>query len=128
MSEMPLTRDILIDESAVTAWAELSGDYNRLHVDPDFAATTPYGRCIAHGPILASHVSEWIAALARDSWPRSGEISFRFQAPVFFPAMVTTRLTVRPDIIDGRNIVDIQCTTDDARIVMIGVASWAADR
>ena len=37
----------------VSAFANLSGDHNPLHVDPDYARTTRLGRCIVHGMFLA---------------------------------------------------------------------------
>lgn len=38
-----------ITESDIVAFAGLSGDYNQLHVDSEFAKTTPFGQRIAHG-------------------------------------------------------------------------------
>lgn len=36
------------------AFARLSGDDNPIHVDPDFAATTRFGKTVAHGALLCS--------------------------------------------------------------------------
>jgi len=41
----------------VDAFAEVSGDYNPVHVDEAFAATTSFGERIAHGMYAASLVS-----------------------------------------------------------------------
>ena len=38
-----------VTEADVVQFAGLSGDYNQLHTDAQFAATTPYGERIAHG-------------------------------------------------------------------------------
>ena len=38
----------------VDAFAALTGDYNPLHVDPDYAAGTEFGDRIVHGMLLAS--------------------------------------------------------------------------
>jgi 3-hydroxybutyryl-CoA dehydratase len=38
-----------ITESDVVTFAGLSGDYNQLHTDEEFAKNTPYGHRIAHG-------------------------------------------------------------------------------
>jgi acyl dehydratase len=46
-----------ITEADVVAFAGLSGDYNSLHVDESFAATTPFGGRIAHGLLVLSVAS-----------------------------------------------------------------------
>lgn len=51
-----------LSEADVEAFAEASGDTNRLHLDPDFAAVTQFGGPIVHGLLAAGLVS---AALAR---------------------------------------------------------------
>jgi acyl dehydratase len=39
----------LVTQANVNAFADLTGDHNFLHVDPERARTTPYGGTIAHG-------------------------------------------------------------------------------
>jgi len=46
-----------VTEADVVAFAGLSGDYNALHVDEQFAATTPFGGRIAHGLLVLSIAS-----------------------------------------------------------------------
>lgn len=46
-----------VTESDVVAFAGLSGDFNSLHMDAEFAATTPHGQRIAHGLLVLSIVS-----------------------------------------------------------------------
>lgn len=40
-----------VTESDIATFAGLSGDYNQLHTDAVFAASTPYGKRIAHGAL-----------------------------------------------------------------------------
>jgi acyl dehydratase len=107
-----------IDAARVQAWAELSGDFNRLHVDPDFAATTPYGRCIAHGPLLASIVGELVAEQAGPAWASSSSLALRFVAPVFVPSEVT----IEVELTDGS--AQVTCTEQTGVIVLTAVARW----
>lgn len=44
----------------VWQFAELSGDYSPLHVDPAYAATTEFGKCVVHGILLASLFSQLV--------------------------------------------------------------------
>ena len=51
-----------MSEDDVAAFAEASGDTNRLHLDAEYAAGTRFGKRIAHGTLAAGTIS---AALAR---------------------------------------------------------------
>lgn len=45
-----------VDQSEVTAYAELSGDKNPVHLDEEFAKGTPFGGTIVHGYLTLSLV------------------------------------------------------------------------
>jgi acyl dehydratase len=46
-----------VTEGDIVAFAGLSGDFNSLHVDAEFAAGTPHGQRIAHGLLVLAIVS-----------------------------------------------------------------------
>jgi acyl dehydratase len=46
-----------VTESDIVAFAGLSGDFNSLHMDAQFAAATPHGQRIAHGLLVLAMVS-----------------------------------------------------------------------
>lgn len=46
-----------LTREAVDAFGAVSGDYNPLHFDPAYAATTLFKECIGHGTILQGKVS-----------------------------------------------------------------------
>lgn len=48
------TQGRTITEADIVAFAGLSGDFTPIHVDADFAASTPYGERTAHGPLVLS--------------------------------------------------------------------------
>ncbi len=72
-----------IFDADIISFAGLSGDFNRLHVDDTFAATTIHGRRIAHGMLVASVVTGLRSRL--DDYAMLGflETQRRFMAPVF---------------------------------------------
>ncbi|MGH7706790.1 MAG: MaoC family dehydratase [Vulcanimicrobiaceae bacterium] len=70
-------------EADVAAFAEATGDRNPVHLDAAFAATTRFGRPIAHGMLTASFIS----ALLGGTFPGPGTIyvsqSLSFVRPVY---------------------------------------------
>ena len=62
-------------------FAELSGDDNPIHVDPDFSARTRFGRTVSHGMLLYSRI--W--ALVKRHWPdaRHDEQALMFPNPSY---------------------------------------------
>jgi acyl dehydratase len=56
-----------VTEGDVVAFAGISGDYNPLHTDAKFAATTPFGERIAHGMLtvaMSTGMSNWTGIFA----------------------------------------------------------------
>ena len=50
-----------ITENDIVSFAGLSGDYNQIHTDAQYAENTPYGQRIAHGLLVTSVASGLIA-------------------------------------------------------------------
>ena len=46
-----------VTEADIVGFAGLSGDFNSLHMDAEFAATTPHGQRIAHGLLVLAIAS-----------------------------------------------------------------------
>ncbi len=49
-----VSRRRTVTESDVVSFAGLSGDYNPLHTDDEFARSTPFGQRVAHGMLVAA--------------------------------------------------------------------------
>lgn len=76
----PQVTDVVTQEG-IDAYAEISGDFNPLHVDPVVAAASEFGGIIAHGPI-ALHAffraaTEWLAV---DALPPGSEVKVTYRA------------------------------------------------
>jgi 3-hydroxybutyryl-CoA dehydratase len=52
--------DVLVTEELLEQFARLSGDYNPLHTDESYAATTAMGTRVAHGLLVASFFSRLV--------------------------------------------------------------------
>ena len=46
-----VSRERVITQADVDAFADVSGDHNPLHTDPAYGATTIFGECVAHGAL-----------------------------------------------------------------------------
>lgn len=54
LGEVIVTARRTITEADIVNFAGLSGDFNPLHTDEEFAKRTPFGQRIAHGMLVAS--------------------------------------------------------------------------
>jgi acyl dehydratase len=80
----------LITAEDVQAFADLTGDDNPLHLDPAYAATTPFGRPVAHGVFLLGLASK---VMGRD-FPGPGSIAVSLSAKFLRPVPVGEEVTI----------------------------------
>lgn len=71
-----------VDMPAILAYAEITGDFNPLHVDPVFAAGTPMGGVIAHGTMSLNLVWQAISRTFGPELAARSAIDVRFARPV----------------------------------------------
>ena len=83
-----------ITDSVVRAFAELSGDYNPIHLDEEFAKTTRFGRRIAHGMISGALVSAVLGYEFKTRKIVYLSQTLKFVAPVFIDDTITATATV----------------------------------
>ena len=89
------TRTQTITDEMVRTFATLTGDTNPVHLDETYAASTRFGKRIAHGMLAASLIS---ATLANDL-PGPGTVylsqTLQFKAPVYLGDTVTAVIEVK---------------------------------
>ena len=107
------TRNVVLKEK-VAAFAEISGDHNPIHLDEAYAATTPFGGCIAHGVCTR----ELRLRRHRHPPPGPGSIyisqSLSFRAPVMIGATVENHGRVIELIERGRRVkLKCECRVGD---------------
>jgi acyl dehydratase len=97
VGEVLVTGRRTIDGGDVSRFAGLTGDFNPLHIDAEFAKTTPFGERVAHG-ILTLAVSNGQQNLGgwfeRTTLALLGLDRLKFTAPVKFGDTVRTEMTV----------------------------------
>ena len=60
--EQTASRVFVIDDAAISAFADVSTDHNPVHVDEAFAAASPFKGRIAHGMLLGAYISATLAS------------------------------------------------------------------
>lgn len=87
-----LTRTITQD--MINAYAEASGDFNPIHVDPEYSKSGPFGRTIAHGLMTLAFVAQVLNDWSDGRFDSFGEIDIAFVGPVFVGDTVEVSGTV----------------------------------
>ncbi len=85
-----------VTEADVIVFAGLSGDYNPLHVDAEFAKNTPFGERIAHGSLiqaLATGMAQWIGIFEGTTLALM-EQTVQYKSPVKFGDTVHLQMEV----------------------------------
>jgi acyl dehydratase len=86
-----------VTESDIVSFAGISGDFNQIHTDSQFAGNTPYGQRIAHGLLVTSIASGLIAqsGLIEGTVLAFREISnWKFAKPTFIGDTVHVEVAV----------------------------------
>ncbi|HEX9928995.1 MAG TPA: MaoC family dehydratase [Pyrinomonadaceae bacterium] len=112
-----------ITDSVVCAFADLSGDYNPIHIDEEFAKTTRFGRRIAHGMISGALISAVLGYEFKERRVVYLSQTMKFVAPVFIDDTVTATATVK-NIREDKNIVTLEtvCTNQNGETTLKGEA------
>ncbi len=117
------TRTKTITHEDVVMFAQATGDMNPVHLDDDYAATTRFGRRIAHGMLTGSILS----AILGNDLPGPGTIylgqDFKFKAPVYVGDTVTATVEVVKYREDKRIATfRTNCTNQEGALVLEGEA------
>jgi len=120
-----------VTQEMINRWAEVSTDYNPLHVDPEFAKRTKFGGTIAHGHIALSFFCEMMQRWLGRGWVSGGKLmDVRFVAPVRPGYKITARgIVVEKRTEAGNNIVklDIFIENQDGQKCVVGIAEGIVD-
>jgi len=121
-----------ITETDIVSFAGLSGDFNQIHTDAEFAAGTVFGQRVAHGLLVLSIVS----GLAVQSGFMEGTIlafrevdSWKFSRPVLIGdtihvALKVTELKALPRL--GGGAIMLKLTVYNQREETVQSGTWTA--
>ena len=124
-----VTEKRTITEADIMEFARLSGDDNRIHTDPEFSKTTPFGKQIAHGLLGLSVASglAWKTGLMDGTVIAFREVQeWKFVKPVFigdtiYVELVTTETKALPRIGGGALIASVELRNQNDEVLQKGV-------
>ena len=133
------TRGRTITEADLVNFAGVSGDFNPMHTDAEYAATTPFGKRVAHGALIfsiATGLTYQLGFLEGTIMAFTG-VEWKFRDPVFIgdTIKVTANVVKRramPAMGGGFVTFDVKVTNQAGKVVqkgewMVLVRSSAAD-
>jgi 3-hydroxybutyryl-CoA dehydratase len=91
-----------ITETDVYLFAGISGDFNPVHVNEEYARQTPFKTRIAHGAIPQSLIANVLGTKLPGLGTVAVEIHCRYKAPTFFGDTVTAKAKVTEKIQEKR--------------------------
>lgn len=111
-----------LTEEDVRLYAELTGDYNQVHVDPEYAAKTRYGQRVAHGLLTCGLVQKSLTELVAPGGV-SLSYEFRLRRPVFLGDTITASAEISEKF-PGRNLLrcPLECVNQYGAVVVEGEA------
>jgi 3-hydroxybutyryl-CoA dehydratase len=111
-----------ITEADVFAFAGITGDFNTIHVNVEFAKTSIFGKRVAHGMLTASLVDQTLTNLGGLGTIHLSE-TVKFLAPVFIGDTVTVvSEVVGKDAAKTRMTVKSTITNQEGKTVLEGEA------
>jgi acyl dehydratase len=115
------TRVMTVDAGMLKAYAEITGDYNPLHFDEEFAAATRFKRLIAQGGIVTGLVHAFVAM----DLPGPGSVfvrqAWKFPKPVYIGDTISARGVVKA-VRRGMYEMEFEVTNQDGDVVLEGDA------
>ena len=116
----------LISEKMVQDYAEVSGDFNPIHLDENYAKKTDFKNKIVHGMLLISNITEIMFKNFGNSWNESGSLKIKFRNPLPVNSSLITNLKIIK--FDKNNdgtlfTCEVMCNDHDGNILISGIAS-----
>jgi len=88
--------EVDMDEELTKKFANISGDFNPLHMDEQYAKETKFGKRVVHGMLLASFFSRLVGMYL----PGKNALYFSQNLNFVKPCFIGDRVTVEGEIID----------------------------
>lgn len=107
-----------VTDADIQVFADLSGDYNPVHLDDEYAAASPFKQRIAHGMLSATFLS----TLLGTKLPGEGSIytsqTLKFVRPVYVDDTVTASVSVTKVNLEKKRVtLETVCMVDNKPVI-----------
>jgi len=112
-------------QEKINAYCSTAEDYNPIHVDLEYAKTTPFKGTIAPGYQYMAYISELMAREFGEGWYIGGSMDLRLTKPVKPGDKLLTRAKVVDKKEEGEKklvICEVRITNQDNEDVIVGTA------
>ena len=83
----------VITQEMIQKFAEVTGDYNPIHVDEAYAKTTKFGKCIAHGMLMGGFFSRCLVETFGGNGIYLGQ-DMKFTNPIYVGDEIEVSMTL----------------------------------
>ena len=91
---------MLVTEETIELYGKVSGDRNPIHYDKEYAATTIFGKPIAHGPIAGALVARVIGMDLPGLGTLAYSMKINFLSPVYAGDTLTAKVIATEKVLE----------------------------
>jgi len=115
-----------VDRPAIRLYAEITDDFNPIHLDPDFAAATPMRGIIAHGMLSLNLIWQSVRKTYGSDAVQGARLDVRFVRPVRENDTVSAGGRIRDGNPDGTaGLYDVVVENQNGEAVITGTLMLA---
>lgn len=112
-----------ITETDFVVFAGLSGDFNPVHIDQEYAKKTRFKQRIAHGLLTSSLLSQLLGMHLPGKGSIYLEQNIKFKSPVFIGDTITATATVQEFIEEKKILILLtECRNQKNELILTGNA------
>jgi len=118
-----LTRTIA--QENINLYAHAARDFNPIHINPEFAQTTPMGGTIAHGMLVLAYISQMLTEAFGNDWLTAGRVDIRFREAARPDDTITVTGTIKKIQSEASETIatcGVQCANQHGSVVISGDA------
>ncbi|MGY5151506.1 MAG: MaoC family dehydratase [Candidatus Nitrosopumilus sp. bin_6a] len=115
--------EVIINDEIVDNFAKISGDFNPLHMDEQYAIKTKFGKRVCHGMLLSSFFSRLVGMYL----PGKNALYFSQNLNFVGPCFIADQVTVKGEVMDkseSTKIIKLKTTikNQDGKSLVEGTA------